>query len=211
MMQYYKAKMELADKVDPQMANSLRVAALIDGLPLAFRTQLVYKKTEMETPVRFLTIVQGIEQELDLIARDHLDERFSRLSLKGDYPVENASDEHMVTSIRKKNEEKQTYKNQWKNADPNADPNVQNRNKWVENKWHNSLQTHQWQGHQPSWRKSDAHWSRNRYGNHEERQQPTQRLPQTPQWEQQQHPRQCFQCGEHGHIARFCPRQHLNE
>ena len=206
-MQYYKAKMELADKVDPQMANSLRVAALIDGLPWSFRKQLAYKKTEMATPVRFLTITQGIEQEMDLIVRDQLDEQFSRLSVKGDYPTENASDEHMVTSIRKTNEEKQPFENQWRRNNSNN----HNRNRSDENKWYNSSQSYQWQGHRPSWKKPEAYWPRNRYGEDEERQRPTQHSSQTHQRQQQHHPWQCFQCGEHGHIARFCPKQHLNE
>lgn len=79
---YYHAKMELANKVDPRMIDALRVAALINGLPSSFRLQLAYKKTEMTTPTKLLTIVQALEQEVELLSRETLEEQMSRISLK---------------------------------------------------------------------------------------------------------------------------------
>lgn len=57
-VQYYREKLELANKIDPKMINSMKVAALIDGLPSWFRSRLAFKRTEMDKPEMFLEIVQ---------------------------------------------------------------------------------------------------------------------------------------------------------
>lgn len=109
---YYKDKMELADKVDPQMGQVLRIAALIDGLPTTFRNQLAYKRTEMTTPEKFLAIAQAIKQEIELANRDNLEEHLTRLFLQEPYPTEDLNTRHMVTSIRR-HEEGNPSNKQW--------------------------------------------------------------------------------------------------
>ena len=99
--QYYQAKMELANKIDPKMIDALRVAALIDGLPISLRVQLAYKKSEISTPSKFLTVVQALEQETELLSRESLEEQMSRLSLKKQYPTEHQHMEQLVTTIRR--------------------------------------------------------------------------------------------------------------
>ena len=224
-VQYYHAKMELANKVDPRMIESIRVAALIDGLPSSLRRRLAYKKTEMLTPEKFLLMAQTLEQEIELISREALEEQMSHLSLKAQYPQDNQETGHLVTSIRNINHNEETQQPMYQHN------NTTEQQKWRQqgtfpqtaghSRWSND---HQWRSrHDIPSHRANAHpphqnqtamncdaskqhgnqWKETNQGNHQR--------TNDHHWTNGNNTWQCYTCGEFGHIARNCQRHHLKE
>jgi hypothetical protein len=225
-VQYYQGKMELANKVDPRMIESMRVAALIDGLPSSLRRRLAYKKTEMLTPEKFLLMAQALEQELELISRELLEEQMSHLSIKATYPNENQDTGHLVTSIRNTshNEEKQQPMHPTSNNNYNDQQKFQqvyaSSEPSANARWHND---HRWKSRQDFPNHQDAYSrqqtrSHQHYDNQKQEDNPW-KPPHQQQhqqindhhWTKANNNGKCFTCGEFGHIARHCQRRHLKE
>ena len=220
--QYYQAKMELANKIDPKMIDALRVAALIDGLPTSLRVQLAYKKSEISTPSKFLIVVQALEQEMELLSRESLEEQMSRLSLKKQYPTENQHMEQLITTIRRP---AQNYNNHYAYSTPSEMTKQHNEQIPLYQRTYKQSaigsQSNKEAQYQLSKDTSNYHTNINSFQSNKA----------TNNYDQQQHDRanehyepqsnrwtngntnsgRCYNCGKFGHYARYCQDLHLKE
>ena len=212
--QYYHAKMALATKVDPQMIDVLRVSSLIDGLPSSFRQQFAYKRTEMTTPAKFLTVVQALEQEMELLSRAILEDQMANLSIKRQYPNEDQHMGQLVTSISNSGQKHQKYQPSYQQFNTNnmihhqRTPNKHQggEEKMFQPKFENYSQ-HNSYDQTPSYlRQNDTQGQRMQCG------QENGQYTQANKWSDgTDNDRRCYNCGKFGHWARFCYSRRLKE
>jgi hypothetical protein len=212
--QYYHDKMALATKVDPQMIDVLRVSSLIDGLPSSFRQQFAYKRTEMTTPAKFLTVVQALEQEIELLSRATLEDQMSNLSIKRQYPNEDRHMEQLVTSISNSGQKHQKYQPGYQQFNTNnmihhqRTPNKHQggEEKMFQPKFENYSQHNSYNQTPSHPQQIDTQGQRIQYG------QDNGQHTQANKWSDvNDNDRRCFNCGKFGHWARFCYSRRLKE
>ena len=217
--QYYQAKMELANKIDPKMIDALRVAALIDGLPTSLRVQLAYKKSEISTPSKFLTVVQALEQEMELLSRESLEEQMSRLSLKKQYPTENQHTEQLITTIRRPAQNYNNYYAYSTSLERTKQHNEQipfNQRTYKQSSIGSQSSKeapYQWSNDTSNYRTNTNPCQSNKVtNNYNQQQRDRANEHYEPQWTNgNTNSGRCYNCGKFGHYARYCQDLHLKE
>lgn len=221
-VQYYRHKLELANKIDLNMIDSMRVAALIDGLPKSFRSKLAFRKTEIDKPEKFLEIVQALEQEFELVERENQNDNLNA-SNELNYPSENDETNQLIGAVhrnewgRSRGQEtaKQQPRSMKNGTEDTIDPQHQYYNNKMTYEGNERYQTNRNNNWEPSNRQlhNPENYTKNRNMSTSSRPYDN-NLSQTGSnfsWKTNQRPLACFQCGQNGHIARFCRNYQLKE